>query len=263
MTPFSVTAPSATLSAFRGGEGSPLLLLMGVAGHHAAWGPRFVDRLMEHHDVVVYDHRGIGESGRVDEPFTEDDLVDDALAVMDAAGWDDAHLVGFSMGGAIAQSLVLREPARARTLTLIGTWADTDDVWGDQIASLAQAGEAPDRETALRMMFEGNVSAAFANEPGRFEEFAEAAASVKVPTPVVLHQMGAVGGHDVRDRLGEIDVPTLVVHGENDGIIRFAAGQRLAEGIPGARFEPMLGRGHHVAWEAGDQVADLVLAHTG
>src|SRR5690349_8339358 len=100
MTPFSVTAPSATISAFRGGEGSPLLLLMGVAGHHAAWGPRFVDRLMEHHDVVVYDHRGIGESGRVDEPFTEDDLVDDALAVMDAAGWDDAHLVGFSMGGA-------------------------------------------------------------------------------------------------------------------------------------------------------------------
>jgi 3-oxoadipate enol-lactonase len=163
----------------------------------------------------------------------------------------------------VAQALVLREPTRARTLTLIGTWGDTDDVWGDQIASLAAAEQAPDRESAVRVLFEGNVSAEFARGPGNFEEFAQAAAAATVPTPVVLHQMTAAAAHDVRDRLAEIDVPTLVIHGEQDGIIRFAAGQRLAQAIPGATLEPLPGRGHHVAWEDGDRVADLIVAHTG
>lgn len=262
MTPFTVTAPTATLSAFRGGEGTPLLLIMGVAGHHDVWGPEFVDRLLERHDVVVYDHRGIGASSWVAEQFALDDLVDDALAVMDAAGWDDAHVLGFSMGGAVAQLLTLDHPERVRTLTLVGTWGDTDHVWGDKMGLLAGAGQAADTATAQRMLFTANVSDAFAVDDQRLDAFTTAAESVRVPGPVVVMQMTAAAVHDVVDRLGSLDVPTLVVHGTEDGIIRTSAGERLAAAIPGARLLTLDGVGHHVAWEAPKPAATAVLAHT-
>jgi 3-oxoadipate enol-lactonase len=263
MRPFTVTAPTATLSAFRDGEGTPLLLVMGVAGHHRVWGLDFLDRLTEQHDVVMYDQRGIGASSWVDEPFTLDDLAADALAVMDEVGWDDAHVVGFSMGGAIAQLLALDHPARVRTLTLIGTWGDSDHVWGDKIGLLAGAGRAEDTATAERMLFEANVSPAFAADARQRWRFTGAAASVKVPGPVVGMQMTAAAVHDVSRRLGSLDVPTLVVHGTQDGIIRTAAGERLAAAIPDARLLLLEGAGHHVAWERPEETASAVLAHTG
>ncbi|HEX4427873.1 MAG TPA: alpha/beta hydrolase, partial [Frankiaceae bacterium] len=102
----------------RSGAGEPLLLIQGMSGTHLSWGEPFLSRLETDFDCVVFDNRGIGNSGAIDAQFTIADLAADALAVMDAAGLETAHVLGISMGGMTAQELALAHPDRLRTLTL-------------------------------------------------------------------------------------------------------------------------------------------------
>lgn len=245
----------------RGEPGAPpLLLVQGVAGHHRMWGEPFLATLAERFDVVAFDHRGIGESHRAEPGFTIADLAAGAVGVLDHLGWETAHVCGISMGGVVAQELGLSHPDRIRSLVLGCTFPDPD-AWGPAIGKLAEAAQSGDPLVAARLMFEANVSAGFAEEPGRFEEFAAAAGAVKVPGPVVLMQMQAAAVHDARDRLGEIAVPTRVVHGTGDEVILPSAGERLASLVPRARLEWLEGAGHLFFWERPEQSAKLVAEH--
>ena len=257
---FTAHSADAQIACYRRGSGAPILLIQGVAGHHRVWGERFVSRLANELDVITYDHRGIGDSTAPAE-FTLDDLVADAVAVLDWAGISDAHVLGFSMGGTIAQRLAIEHPERVRSLTLVGTWADTDNVFGEGVLSFAAAGQAADLDTATFIMFEANVSAPYAAVGANFRPFRDAALSVRVPTPVVMQQVVATAAHNVINRLGSVTVPTLVVHGTQDAIINVAAGERIAGAIPGAHLELWPGLAHNLSWEVGDRLADAVLKH--
>jgi 3-oxoadipate enol-lactonase len=252
--------PEGPLSYVRRGSGEPLLLVMGVAGHHRMWGEPFLAGLAGRFDVVAFDHRGIGDSHQA-EPFTITDLADDAVAVLDHLGWGSAHVMGISMGGVVAQELALREPGRVRRLVLGCTWPDPEDAWAPGVGRLAEAASSGDAATAARLMFEANVSPGFAAGAGHFEEFVSAAASVQVPGPVVLMQMQAASAHDARERLASLSVPTLVLHGSVDDVIRTTAGERLASLVPGARLEVWDGVGHLFFWEQPDRAATTVGAH--
>ena len=249
------------LAYVRRGAGAPLLLIMGVAGHHRMWSDPFVTALAERFDVVAFDNRGIGDSHRAEPGFTLADLAADAAAVMDHAGWDSAHVLGISMGGAIAQELALTHPDRVRTLALGCTWPDPVDVWAPGVGKLAEAASSGDPAVAGQLMFEANVSPAFAAEAGRLEEFIEVAGSVRVPGPVVLMQMHAAAQHDALPRLASLAIPTLVIHGTADDVIRHQAGERLAASIPGARLELWDGVGHLFFWEQPDRAAAAIAAH--
>jgi pimeloyl-ACP methyl ester carboxylesterase len=249
------------LAYVRRGDGPPLLLIMGVAGHHGMWGEAFLAALSRRFDVVAFDNRGIGESTRAEAGLTLDDLAADAAAVLDHLGWDSAHVVGISMGGAIAQLVALDHPDRVRTLTLGCTWAEGSDAWAPGVGKLADAATSGDPEAAARLMFEANVSPGFAAESGRLREFAEVAGSVKVPGPVVLMQMSAAVAHNTTDRLSTLDLPTLVVHGTADDVIKHEAGERLAAAIPGATLDLWDGVGHLFFWEQPQRAADAIAAH--
>lgn len=259
-TEFTAHAADATLHCVRRGTGAPLLLIMGVAGHQLVWGDAFLERLSQEFEVITYDHRGIGASSRAEE-FTHDDLVADAVAVLDWAGVKDAHVLGFSMGGTIAQRLAIEHPERLRTLTLVATFPDLQDAFGEGVLSFAAAGQAQDAETATWILFEANVSKGFAEVEENFKEFLAAASAAKVPSAVAMNQVAASATHDVTERLGDVDVPTLVVHGTQDAIIKASAGERLAGAIPGAKLELWPGLGHHLSWEAGERLAQSVIDH--
>lgn len=245
----------------RGEPGAPpLLLVMGVAGHHRMWGDPFLDTLAQRFDVVAFDHRGIGDSHRAEARFTIGDLAADCVAVLDHVGWDAAHVCGISMGGVVAQELALTHPDRVRSLVLGCTFPDPD-AWGPAIGKLADAARSGDPLVAAQLMFEANVPAAFTEEPGRFEEFATAAGAVKVPGPVVLMQMQAAAVHDARESLGTVTAPTLVVHGTADEVILPSAGERLASLVPGARMQWLEGAGHLFFWERPAESAKLVTEH--
>jgi 3-oxoadipate enol-lactonase len=253
--------PTGRLAYVRSGSGEPLLLIMGVAGHHRVWSDPFIERLSAHFDVVAYDHRGIGKSARADEAFSIPELAADAAAVLDHLAWDSAHVMGHSMGGAIAQELALTRPDGVRTLTLGSTWCGPGEVWGSGLAALAAAGAGGDPETIIRGSFAANVSAACAAEPSGFERFLEAVTAYRIPGPVVMMQMQAAADHDAVERLHGLETPTLVIHGTADEIILRSAGERVAVQIPGAELELLDGVGHLINWEQPERTADLVIKH--
>lgn len=248
----------------RRGSGEPLLLIQGMSGHSLHWGPDFIGALEPDFDTIAVDHRGTGLSPRAEGPFTIADLADDAVATLDELGLDAVHLLGISMGGMVAQELVLRHPGRVRTLVLGCTYAGgpegrlTDpQVW----ATLAHAMRSGDRERAFRASWEANVSAEFAAREERFAAFREIAARRPVAVGVIMLQLQAIAQHDTSARLGEIAAPTLVVHGTADRMLDVANGEAIARAIPGARLEALDGVGHMFWLEQPERSAALVREH--
>jgi 3-oxoadipate enol-lactonase len=242
--------------------GEPLLCVQGMSGTHVSWGEPFLGALAERGMApIAYDHRGVGRSDRVDEPFALTDLADDAAALLDALGLERVHVLGISMGGMVAQELALRHPARVRSLVLGCTYAGGP---GSSLTSPAVAQRlfegmsSGDHERALRVGYEVNLSEAFRADEARWAAFREMALTLPVPVPVIMLQAQAIAAHDTSARLGEIGVPVLVVHGDEDLMLDVANGRRIAEAVPGARLEVLEGVGHMFWWEEPERSAALV-----
>jgi pimeloyl-ACP methyl ester carboxylesterase len=245
----------------RRGAGEPVLLIQGMSGTHLAWGEAFMAALRDDLDVVAYDHRGVGESTPQADPFTIARLADDAAGLLDALGWDSAHVVGISMGGMVAQELALRQPQRIRTLTLGCTYpggAEAQLADPALIQELAGALLSGDRERAVRAGFAANLSAAHVADEANWEPFQAMATAVPVAVPVIMLQMQAVMGHDTSARLASIETPTLVVHGTEDRMLPVVNGELIARAIPHARLELLEGVGHMFWWEQPERSAALV-----
>lgn len=244
------------------GRGEPLLLIQGMSCHGGMWGDAFVEPLAREYEVISYDHRGVGASSRADEPFTVADLADDAAALLEVLGRDSAHVLGISMGGMVAQELALRAPDRVRSLVLGCTTAGGPDAFAAPgPRRLLKAIGTGDAELATSVSFEVNASAEFAARPGEYDRFRAAVMSRRVPAPVILMQSAAAVAQDARAQLAQIDVPTVVVHGDADEMIFSSEGEKLAAGIPGAEFAHWPGVGHLFWWERPDEAASLVLQH--
>jgi 3-oxoadipate enol-lactonase len=248
----------------RRGSGEPLLLIQGMSGTHLSWGDPFIEGLEESLDVISYDHRGIGRSTPEREAFSIVDLAQDAAGVLDALELESAHVLGISMGGMIAQELALRHPERVRTLALGCTYCG-----GPQgrlsdppvIQKLAAGMMSGDKELAIRTGYEVNVSAAFAADTANYAAFHAMATSLPAPVPVIMLQMQAIQAHDTSSRLPSLDVPTLVIHGDEDQMLPVQNGKLIASLIPGADLEILEGVGHMFWWEQPAHSAQLVREH--
>jgi 3-oxoadipate enol-lactonase len=245
----------------RSGAGEPLLLIMGMSGTHLTWGEPFLDALREDFEVVIYDHRGIGRSARTEPPFSIVDLADDAGALLDELGWESAHVAGISMGGMVAQELALRHPERVRTLALGCTYAggESATLTAPEVGGrLFGAMSSGDRELALRVGWETNVSERFAADEEQFAAFRLQALEVPANMPTITAQVEAIRSHDTSARLGTITAPTLVLHGTEDQMLSYRNGEAIARAIPGARLEIFDGTGHLFFWEEPARSAALV-----
>src|ERR1700710_2310864 len=116
-----LTVNDTDLHVERRGAGEPLLLIQGMTGHSLHWGEEFLTALERDFELVLYDHRGVGRSAPYAQPFTIADLAADALALLAALDIAQAHVLGISMGGMVAQELALSAPERVLTLTLGAT----------------------------------------------------------------------------------------------------------------------------------------------
>ncbi len=259
-----VKAGEVDLDCERSGSGPPLLLIMGMSGVREHWGQPFLDALRADFEVIAYDHRGVGASSRMREPFTIADLARDALALLDALGLDSAHVLGISMGGMVAQELALAAPERLRTLTLGCTYcggpgsALTSD---EVMRKLGQAMASRDRERAIRASWEVNVSEAFAGEQEAAQRFMAIGMRRGVALPVVMQQMVAITAHDTSERLGELAVPTLIVHGSADQLLPVGNADVIHGLIDGSRLQIMEGVGHLFFWEHPQRSAQLLREH--
>ena len=248
----------------RRGAGEPLLLIQGMSGHTLHWGETFLGALEPHFDTIAIDHRNTGLSPRVEGPFTLGDLAEDAIGALDALDIETAHVMGISMGGMVAQELVLRHPDRVRTLVLGCTYAGGA---GQQLTSpevaqiLAEGMQSGDRDKAFRAAWSVNVSEAFGADEDNYATFRAIADQRPVPIEVIMRQMQAIYGHDTSERLGEISAPTLVIHGTADRMLPASNGEAIAQAIPGARYVPLEGVGHMFWVEEPERSAELVREH--
>jgi 3-oxoadipate enol-lactonase len=260
----NVDASGTELHYLRAGKGEPLLLIQGMSATHLAWGRPFLAELESSFETIVFDNRGMGLSGPAELPFTIADLAADTASLLDALELETAHLVGISMGGMIAQELALAHPERIRTLTIGASYCGGPEgklMTPEDLQMLGAAYTSGERERVFRAMWEINLSPTFRTDDDRFKAFTEMGSALPAPQPVVLQQMRACGAHDTHERLGQIDLPTLVIHGDVDRLLAYPNGCQIAALIPGARLETLEGVGHMFWWEQPQRSAELIREH--
>ena len=240
-------------------DAEPVLLISGADAHCTRWTPALVDPLVASgFRVVRFDNRDSGLSTKVasDIGYTLDDMAIDALSVMDGLSVDSAHVIGRSMGGMVGQVLALTNPERVRSLALLCSSPGLGDErlpsaadWlVDRMAERLFA--PPPADEAERVAWVVELDRLFAGPRYPFDdEASRSVAELEVERcwyPESGHG-SAVGASLSRlDSLGEITVPTLVVHGTADPVFPVEHALALADGIPGARLWLVEGLGHEV-----------------
>jgi pimeloyl-ACP methyl ester carboxylesterase len=254
------------------GSGPPLLLIMGIAAQRVFWDDRLCEQLAQAGFTVIrFDHRDIGQSSKVDSDavdsppravmkrmlgreikaaYTLSDMANDCVNLLASLGYASAHVAGISLGGMIAQHMALEHPASVRSVTLIMTTPGTRRYLPSFKALKALVGRRADSEQeaiAIRLAtFRVIGSPQFAMNPQRLAQIVSVAYQRdSSASGFIRHFAAMMASGDRSDRLAQMaTTPTLIIHGTADPLIPFAAGKRLAQLIPSARFLPVAGMGH-------------------
>jgi pimeloyl-ACP methyl ester carboxylesterase len=227
------------------GQGADVLLIGGLGDTVESWQFQ-LDGLADHYRLTAFDNRGAGRTAMPSEPVTAKKLADDAAQVLRALGIRSAHVVGFSMGSAIAQELALRHPERVRSLVLVSTYARPDALLRAQFTFWRWLPEVAPSERAFFEGFFTWVYTPRAHEDGTVDQIVAEALAFPHQQSVEAFQaqVDVCLAHDTVDRLSEIAAPTLVLSGELDILMPPRVGRSVAAAIPKAHFEIMPGEAH-------------------
>jgi pimeloyl-ACP methyl ester carboxylesterase len=228
-------------------DGEPLLLLEGLGGDIPGW-RRNIPTLASEVFVVVFDFRGNGRSDAPDQAVTMESFVEDSVAVLHFVGVDSAHVYGQSFGGMVAQELALAHPERVRSLILAATHAGGPNV-------VPVRAKVPKDRPWMALYAPGFPEA-------NLDHVAEDLL-VGSQRPQAQHagrrQWEAMRGFDAYERLPDLGVATLVLHGSEDRMVAPENAQVLAERIPGAELAMLEGAGHLYHSERPDEADAVVL----
>jgi pimeloyl-ACP methyl ester carboxylesterase len=239
-----------------------VLLIHGLGYGRWGWEP-VAEPLADDFRVLLYDNRGLGESDVPAGPYTVRQLTEDAVAVLDAAEVDRAHVVATSLGGMVAQELAISFPERVDRLVLACTTPGGLASYPMPQETVELMLEAPQLapDVALRRFVENALA------PGAAESLVDRIVELRLANPfdpAGWHAQAAAGAaFDALDRVGRIEAPTLVVTGIEDTVVDWRNSQLLAERIPGARLELFPGTGHLFFWEEPERFVQLVKEFLG
>jgi pimeloyl-ACP methyl ester carboxylesterase len=239
-----------------------VLLLTGADSNRLAWYKQ-LDVFGRAYRTIAVDYRDTGDSDPVSEPYTVTDLADDAVFVLDALGVQRAHVIGISLGGYVALQMALRNPERVEKLVLISTSATFIPPSPDMIAQIMQLQLDPHMEVGERMQRTMALVTApgyFESHPQDWDSIAELARHRPQREEAAARQIQACLTYDVSGHLDQIQVPTLVVHGESDPRVGIEHAHFLAEHISGARLLLYPKTGHLVIIERAEEFNKDVLA---
>lgn len=226
----------------RAGAGERLLFISGTGGDLRTKPNQFDGPFGKNFDLLSYDQRGLGQSDKPDRRYTMADYADDAAALMEEVGWDDAYVVGASFGGMVAQELVLRHPQRVKRLVLACTspggaggasfpFHEIEHLTGEPRAKHMipisdtrrdDAWAAANPETYAQIV-EMSAADPYADEPGHKQG--------------AHRQLEARADHDTWERLPQIACPVMVAAGRFDGVALPETQEKMAARIPGATLQ--------------------------
>lgn len=250
-----------------------VLLIMGAMSSLDWWDEDFCLHLADQGRFVIrYDHRDLGRS-TVYEPgtsnYTITDMADDAAGVLDAYSIEQAHIAGMSLGGMIGQILALRYPERTLTLTLIAS-----SVFGTEAEKLPPMDQSIldhhaknasidwcDREAVIAYLADGwkTLAGSKPYEQARMYKLAAKEYDRAKQLPSRFNHAMLQGGDEYFDRMNEIDVPVLIIHGTEDPALPYEHGLALAKAIPHAELVALDGSGHEIHCEDWDQIIHSII----
>lgn len=264
----NVEANGITIEYEVSGDGPPLLLVMGLGGQLTDWPPAFVELLSQHFTVIRYDNRDSGLSTwsnapmpprsafvkalvttkGIDAPYRLSDLAADGTGLLQALDIDSAHVVGMSMGGMIAQLIALDFPGRVRSLCSVMSNTGSRGAGRPtaKVMTVLARRQEPDQATAVdaTMAFFEMVGGPDWDPVAHRERSGASIARAFNPSGVIRQSLAIAVTPDRTNRLGTISVPTLVIHGLDDPLVRPSGGTATAAAIPGSRLLMFPGMGH-------------------
>lgn len=290
----TITTPNTDIELFYEEAGNandePILLVMGLGAQMILWPDELVEALTGHgYRVIRYDNRDIGLSQKMEGakapglrmqilrkmigfparvPYTLADMAADGAGLLDALGVDKAHVVGASMGGMIAQLMAVNHADKLHSLTsIMSTTGNPRLPPADRQAMDALIAPLPSLEEEDLLAHGINVqekigSPGYPADPERRRERVLRAIRRSVYPPGLPRQLAAIiDDGDRRERLKNVRVPTLVLHGEADPLVKVEAGRDTAASIPGAKLVTIPGWGHDIPLELVDRVAKEIVEH--
>jgi pimeloyl-ACP methyl ester carboxylesterase len=286
----SIRANGITLEYDEVGDRSspPVLLIMGLGGQMIWWDEKFCRRLAGRgYRVIRFDNRDIGLSaklddacpnpgplvmqafsgGKVEAPYSLRDMAADAVGLLDVLGIASAHVVGASMGGMIAQRMAIHFPERVRSLTSIMSSSGNPGLPPGDPKVMGLLTAARPTNPAEAIDFGVNVWRALHGPGFPFDEkrVRELVIESGQRSSHLLGQprqmLAILADGDRREALHGIKAPSLVLHGDADPLVPFAAGKDTADNIPGARLVAIPGMGHELPEGAWPQLIDEIARH--
>ncbi len=262
-----------------------LLLIMGLGSQMVSWDDEFCQGLLDRGFFVIrFDNRDVGLSTKVDTdvdvmvavmtvlsggeyeaPYDLWDMAEDAITVLDALGVDQAHVVGASMGGMIAQALAIKHPERVRSLTSIMSTTGDPDVGQPNPEVIPVLLQAPPVERVAAIAQKVEVWRTISGPEFFDEDRARIRSTVEVDRCLypagVGHQLLAIMVSGSRsDALRHLDRPTLVIHGDVDPLVNVTGGERTADVVPGAELLILEGMGHDLPMIYWPQITEAITA---
>jgi len=270
------------------GSGEPLLMVMGLGGQLTAWNDEFVELFVNQgFQVIRFDNRDIGLSTQTNVPlpprkkvmqsfltrrplqdvaYTVPDMADDAAGLLRSLNIEKAHVMGVSMGGMIAQEIAIRHPEMV--LSLCSIMSNTGDRKNGGIAASLipkmLRDEAPTRENAVDLAVETFRSISGPHfDADEYRVVASAAVERSFTPGGVARQTAAIAAS--RDRtplLAAVTVPTLVIHGLQDRLVKPSGGEATASAIPSARLLAFPDMAHDLPRPRWQEMCDAIIANT-
>jgi pimeloyl-ACP methyl ester carboxylesterase len=260
-----------------------VLLIMGVGAQSIHWPDAFCHALVDRGlQIIRFDNRDVGLSTHLtDSPapnlpaalagdlssvaYTLSDMAADAVGLLDALGFGKAHVVGASMGGAIAQTMAVEHPDRVRSLTSMMSTTGNMSVGQPSPEVLREVFSGPratTREEVIQQMLRAFRAVGSPGYPSDQEEVAARASRAYDraydPIGVARQAIASVASGDRTERLRHLNVPTLVIHGVADRMCDVSGGRATAEAIPGAQLFLIEGMGHDLPPGLRSQLAERI-----
>lgn len=234
-------------------DAPPVVFIGGWASYRWIWF-RQIPAFKERYRCIVFDNRGAGKSSKPDYPYTMDMFASDVVGLMEAINIDNAHILGISMGGLIAQQIAISYPEKVRSLILVSThFGGPNHVPMDNQTMallIAIPTETLSRAQALDMRYRATFSPQFLQENRLLIELTEEWAN-QHPAPLYaqVHQTSAVSAFNAEEEVKQIAAPTLILHGDSDIAVPTKNGELLAERISNSKLEIIEDASHFVIIE--------------
>jgi 3-oxoadipate enol-lactonase len=243
------------------GKGEPLVLIAGYGSNSKSWFCQ-TPILSREYRVIIFDNRGAGRSDKPDYPYTMEMMADDVAGLLNAIGVKNAHILGISMGGAIAQEFAIRYPEK--TLSLIlgctscgGTHSKATDP--TVRATLLSMGQLTPEESAKVLLPIVYTEEFIVSHKDIIAEQMKERFEYPTPAHGYANQAQAVMGHDTYDRLPQIKAPTLVIAGSADKLGHVENAEMMSSRIPNAELVILEKMGHGFCVEAAEKTNSIIL----